>query len=394
MEEFARIRRLPPYVFNITAELKMAARRRGEDIIDLSMGNPDGPTPPHIVAKLVEAAQRPDTHGYSVSKGIPRLRKAICNWYQTRYGVELDPDSEAIATIGSKEGIAHLALATLDRGDIVLVPNPSYPIHIYGPVIAGADIRHVRMTPGVDFFDELDRAMKESYPKPKMLILNFPSNPTSQCVDLPFFEKIIDIARRHDIYVVHDLAYADITFDGYRAPSIMEVPGARDVAVEFFTMSKSYNMAGWRVGFMVGNRDLVSALARMKSYHDYGTFTPIQIASILALEGPQDCVREIAMTYQKRRDVMVQGLHAAGWMVESPKAAMYIWAKIPEPYAKMGSLEFSKKLLEEARLAASPGIGFGEYGDDHVRLALIENESRIRQATRGVKEMFRKDGLL
>ncbi|MBY0436891.1 MAG: alanine transaminase [Burkholderiales bacterium] len=394
MEEFARIRRLPPYVFNITAELKMAARRRGEDIIDLSMGNPDGPTPPHIVAKLVEAAQRPDTHGYSVSKGIPRLRKAICNWYQTRYGVELDPDSEAIVTIGSKEGIAHLALATLDRGDIVLVPNPSYPIHIYGPVIAGADIRHVRMTPGVDFFDELDRAMKESYPKPKMLILNFPSNPTSQCVDLPFFEKIIDIARRHDIYVVHDLAYADITFDGYRAPSIMEVPGARDVAVEFFTMSKSYNMAGWRVGFMVGNRDLVSALARMKSYHDYGTFAPIQIASILALEGPQECVREIAMTYQKRRDVMVQGLHAAGWMVESPKAAMYIWAKIPEPYAKMGSLEFSKKLLEEAKLAASPGIGFGEYGDDHVRLALIENESRIRQATRGVKEMFRKDGLL
>lgn len=394
MEEFARIRRLPPYVFNITAELKMAARRRGEDIIDLSMGNPDGPTPPHIVAKLVEAAQRPDTHGYSVSKGIPRLRKAICNWYRTRYGVDLDPDSEAIVTIGSKEGIAHLALATLDRGDIVLVPNPSYPIHIYGPVIAGADIRHVRMTPGVDFFDELDRAMKESYPKPKMLILNFPSNPTSQCVDLPFFEKVIDIARRHDIYVVHDLAYADITFDGYRAPSIMEVPGARDVAVEFFTMSKSYNMAGWRVGFMVGNRDLVSALARMKSYHDYGMFAPIQIASILALEGPQECVREIALTYQKRRDVMVQGLHAAGWMVESPKAAMYIWAKIPEPYAKMGSLEFSKKLLDEAKLAASPGVGFGEYGDDHIRLALIENESRIRQATRGVKEMFRKDGLL
>ncbi len=394
MEEFARIRRLPPYVFNITAELKMAARRRGEDIIDLSMGNPDGPTPPHIVAKMIEAAQRPDTHGYSVSKGIPRLRKAICNWYHTRYGVELDPDSEAIVTIGSKEGIAHLALATLERGDIVLVPNPSYPIHIYGPVIAGADIRHVRMTPGVDFFDELDRAMKESYPKPKMLILNFPSNPTSQCVDLPFFEKIIEIARRHEIYVVHDLAYADITFDGYRAPSIMEVPGARDVAVEFFTMSKSYNMAGWRVGFMVGNRDLVSALARMKSYHDYGTFTPIQIASILALEGPQECVREIAMTYQKRRDVMVQGLHGAGWMVESPKAAMYIWAKIPEAYAKMGSLEFSKKLLDEAKLAASPGIGFGEYGDDHVRLALIENESRIRQATRGVKEMFRKDGLL
>jgi len=394
MEEFARIRRLPPYVFNITAELKMAARRRGEDIIDLSMGNPDGPTPPHIVAKLVEAAQRQDTHGYSVSKGIPRLRRAICNWYRSRYAVDLDPDTEAIVTIGSKEGIAHLALATLDRGDIVLVPNPSYPIHIYGPVIAGADIRHVRMTPGVDFFDELDRAMKESYPKPKMLILNFPSNPTGQCVELPFFERIIEIARRHQIYVVHDLAYADITFDGYRAPSILEVPGAREVAVEFFTMSKSYNMAGWRVGFMVGNRDLVSALARMKSYHDYGTFTPIQVASILALEGPQECVQEIALTYQKRRDVMVQGLHSAGWMVESPRAAMYIWARIPEPYAKMGSLEFSKKLLEEAKLAASPGVGFGEYGDDHVRLALIENEARIRQAVRGVKDMFRKDGLL
>ena len=394
MEEFARIRRLPPYVFNITAELKMAARRRGEDIIDLSMGNPDGPTPPHIVAKLVEAAQRQDTHGYSVSKGIPRLRRAICNWYRSRYAVDLDPDTEAIVTIGSKEGIAHLALATLDRGDIVLVPNPSYPIHIYGPVIAGADIRHVRMTPGVDFFDELDRAMKESYPKPKMLILNFPSNPTGQCVELPFFERIIEIARRHQIYVVHDLAYADITFDGYRAPSILEVPGAREVAVEFFTMSKSYNMAGWRVGFMVGNRDLVSALARMKSYHDYGTFTPIQVASILALEGPQECVQEIALTYQKRRDVMVQGLHAAGWMVESPRAAMYIWARIPEPYAKMGSLEFSKKLLDEAKLAASPGVGFGEYGDDHVRLALIENEARIRQAVRGVKDMFRKDGLL
>ena len=394
MEEFARIRRLPPYVFNITAELKMAARRRGEDIIDLSMGNPDGPTPPHIVAKMIEAAQRPDTHGYSVSKGIPRLRKAICNWYQTRYGVELDPDSEAIVTIGSKEGIAHLALATLERGDIVLVPNPSYPIHIYGPVIAGADIRHVRMTPGVDFFDELDRAMKESYPKPKMLILNFPSNPTSQCVDLPFFEKIIDIARRHEIYVVHDLAYADITFDGYRAPSIMEVPGARDIAVEFFTMSKSYNMAGWRIGFMVGNAELVNALARIKSYHDYGSFTPVQVASIAALEGPQDAVLEICAQYQSRRDVMVKGLHEIGWMVDKPKASMYIWAKIPEPYAAMKSLEFAKKLLAEARIAVSPGIGFGDYGDDYVRIALIENEQRCRQAVRGIREMFRKDGLL
>jgi alanine-synthesizing transaminase len=394
MEEFARIKRLPPYVFNITGELKAAARRRGEDVIDLSMGNPDGPTPKHIVDKLIESVQRPDTHGYSVSKGIPRLRRAICNWYKTRFNAEFDPDSEAIVTIGSKEGIAHLALATLDRGDIVLVPNPSYPIHIYGPVIAGADIRHVPMVAGVDFFGELERAIRDSYPKPKMLICNFPGNPTTQCVDLSFFERLIAIAREHQIYVVHDLAYADIVFDGYRAPSIMEVPGARDVAVEFFTLSKSYNMAGWRVGCMVGNRDLVTALARMKSYHDYGTFTPIQVASIIALEGPQECVAEARMKYQKRRDVMCAGLEAAGWHVEIPKATMYVWAKIPEQYMEMRSLDFSKKLLEEAHVAASPGIGFGEYGDDHVRFALIENEARTRQAVRGIKEMFRKDGLL
>jgi alanine-synthesizing transaminase len=394
MEEFARIKRLPPYVFNITGELKAAARRRGEDVIDLSMGNPDGPTPKHIVDKLIESVQRPDTHGYSVSKGIPRLRRAICNWYKTRFNAEFDPDSEAIVTIGSKEGIAHLALATLDRGDIVLVPNPSYPIHIYGPVIAGADIRHVPMIAGVNFFDELERAIRDSYPKPKMLICNFPGNPTTQCVDLTFFERLIAIAREHQIYVVHDLAYADIVFDGYRAPSIMEVPGARDVAVEFFTLSKSYNMAGWRVGCMVGNRDLVTALARMKSYHDYGTFTPIQVASIIALEGPQECVAEARLKYQKRRDVMCAGLQAAGWNVEIPKATMYVWAKIPEQYKEMRSLEFSKKLLEEAHVAASPGIGFGEYGDDHVRFALIENEARTRQAVRGIKEMFRKDGLL
>jgi alanine-synthesizing transaminase len=287
MKNFPRIQRLPPYVFNVTAELKMAARRAGDDIIDMSMGNPDGPTPPHIVEKLVESVQRPDTHGYSVSKGIPRLRLAICNWYRRRYGVDLDPDKEAIVTIGSKEGIAHLALAALDHGDIVLVPNPSYPIHIYGPVIAGADIRHVRNTADVDFFEELERAIKESFPKPKMLIINFPGNPTGQCVDLGFFERIVALAKEHDILIAHDLAYADIVFDGYRAPSIMEVPGARDVAVEFFTMSKSYNMAGWRIGFMVGNPDLVKALARIKSYHDYGTFTPIQVASIVALEGPQ-----------------------------------------------------------------------------------------------------------
>jgi len=396
--EFARIQRLPPYVFNITGELKMAARRRGEDVIDMSMGNPDGATPRHIVDKLVEAVQRHDTHGYSVSKGIPRLRRAIAHWYRTRYAVEFDPDSEAIVTIGSKEGLAHLMLATLERGDTVLVPNPSYPIHIYGAIIAGADIRSVRMTPGVDFFAELERAIRESLPKPKMMILGFPSNPTAQCVDLAFFDRVVDLARQHGIYVVHDLAYADLAFDGVfagnRAPSIMQVPGAREVAVEFFTMSKSYNMAGWRIGFMVGNRDLVSALARIKSYHDYGTFTPIQVAAIAALEGPQDCVEEIRREYQRRRDVLARGLHEAGWMVELPKASMYIWAEIPEPYRALGSLEFAKKLLAQAKVAVSPGVGFGEYGDTHVRFALIENEHRIRQAVRGVKEMFRADGLM
>jgi alanine-synthesizing transaminase len=394
MRQFARIQRLPPYVFNITNELKMAARRRGEDIIDLSMGNPDGPTPPHIVAKLVEAAQRQDTHGYSVSRGIPRLRRAICDWYLRRYAVELDPETEAIVTIGSKEGLAHLMLATLERGDTVLVPNPSYPIHIYGAIIAGADIRSVRMTPGVDFFAELERAIAELFPRPKMLVIGFPSNPTAQCVELEFFARVIAIARQHGILVVHDLAYADITFDGWKAPSIMQVPGAREVAVEFFTMSKSYNMAGWRIGFMVGNRDLVHALARIKSYHDYGTFTPIQVASIIALEGPQDCVEEIRANYERRRDVMVKGLHEAGWMVERPKASMYIWAKIPDAYAALGSIEFTKRLLEHARIAVAPGIGFGDFGDDHVRIALIENEHRLRQAVRGVREMFRKDGLL
>jgi alanine-synthesizing transaminase len=392
--DFARIRRLPPYVFNITAELKMAARRRGEDIIDMSMGNPDGATPQHIVDKLVEASRRPNTHGYSVSKGIPRLRKAISDWYKRRYAVDIDPDSEAIVTIGSKEGLAHLMLATLDRGDTVLVPNPSYPIHIYGAVIAGADIRSVRMTPGVDFFEELERAIRESIPKPKMMILGFPSNPTAMCVDLGFFERVIALARQHDILVVHDLAYADITFDGFVAPSIMQVPGAREVAVEFFTMSKSYNMAGWRIGFMVGNKDLVAALARIKSYHDYGTFTPIQVASIAALDGPQDCVEEIREQYEKRRDVLAKGLHEAGWMVEVPRASMYIWAEIPEPYKAAGSLEFAKRLLAEAKVAVSPGIGFGDYGDGHVRFALIENEQRTRQAVRGIKEMFRKDGLM
>jgi alanine-synthesizing transaminase len=398
MHEFSRIKRLPPYVFNITNELKMNARRRGEDVIDLSMGNPDGPTPQHIVDKLVEAARRQDTHGYSVSKGIPRLRRAISTWYQRRYGVDLDPDSETIVTIGSKEGLAHLMLACLERGDTVLVPNPSYPIHIYGAIIAGADIRSVRMTPGVDFFAELERAIRELTPKPKMLVIGFPSNPTAQCVELEFFERIVALARQHNILVVHDLAYADIVFDGGwvndRAPSIMQVPGARDVAVEFFTMSKSYNMAGWRIGFMVGNKELVHALARIKSYHDYGSFTPIQVASIVALEGPQDCVSQIRATYQKRRDVMIKGLHDIGWMVEVPRASMYIWAKIPDAYAGLGSIEFTRRLLEGAKIAVAPGIGFGDYGDDHVRIALIENEHRLRQAVRGIRDMFRKDGLL
>jgi alanine-synthesizing transaminase len=388
---FTRLTRLPPYIFSITAELKMAARRRGEDIIDFGMGNPDGPTPAHIVQKLVETAQRGDTHGYSVSKGIPRLRRAICHWYRQRWNVEFDPDTEAIVTIGSKEGIAHLVLATLGRGDTVLVPNPSYPIHIYGPIIAGADVRSVPMTTEAEFLAEVERTIRLSIPKPTMLILNFPSNPTAQCVELPFFEKIVALAREHGIWIVHDLAYADICFDGWKAPSIMQVPGARDVAVEFFTMSKSYNMAGWRVGFMVGNRDLVNALARIKGYHDYGTFTPIQVATIAALEGPQDCVHDIAATYERRRDVMVKGLIEAGWPVEKPKASMYVWAPIPERYRAMGSLEFAKRLLAEAKVSVSPGIGFGEFGDGHVRFAMIENEARTRQAIRGIKQMFRND---
>jgi alanine-synthesizing transaminase len=394
MTEFARISRLPPYVFNVVGELKAAARKRGEDIIDFSMGNPDGATPSHIVNKLVEAVQRPSTHRYSVSKGIPRLRQAICKWYVRRFQVELNPDSEAIVTIGSKEGIAHLCLAVLDRDDAVLVPNPSYPIHIYGPVIAGADIRSIPMRDGIDFLAELEQAIRLMYPRPKFLILNFPSNPTTQCVDLGFFERIIAICREYKLYVVHDLAYADLVFDGYQAPSILQVRGAKDVAVEFFTLSKSYNMPGWRVGFMVGNATLVAALTRLKSYFDYGTFTPIQVAAISALEGPQDCVREICEIYRSRRDCLVEGLNKLNWPVEPPKATMFVWAPIPNRYRGPGSLEFSKKLLAEAKLAVSPGIGFGEYGDDHVRFALIENEERTRQALRGIKSMLKKDGVL
>jgi alanine-synthesizing transaminase len=392
-DQFARINRLPPYVFNIIGELKAKARAAGEDIIDFGMGNPDQPTPPHIVEKMVEAVRRGDTHRYSQSKGIPRLRRAIANWYKTRYDVDIDPEKEAIVTIGSKEGLGHLAMATMSAGDTVLVPNPAYPIHPYGSIIADADIRHVRLTPDVDFFEELDRAIKETYPKPKMLILNFPANPTTQCVELDFFEKVVAICKEAGIWIVHDLAYADIVFDGYRAPSIMEVPGAKDIAVEFFTLSKSYNMPGWRVGFMVGNPTLVNALARIKSYFDYGTFTPIQVAAILALEGDQTCVKEISDMYQRRRDVLCEGLISAGWDVAIPKATMFVWAKIPEQFSHMKSLEFTKHLLAEAKVAVSPGIGFGEYGDDHVRFGLIENEHRTRQAIRGIKAMFRKEEL-
>ncbi|MGF1612619.1 MAG: alanine transaminase [Gammaproteobacteria bacterium] len=387
---FPRIERLPPYVFSEVNELKARARSAGEDIIDFGLGNPDRAPPKYIVDKLVEAARRKDTHRYSMSRGIPRLRRAICNWYQRRFDVSLDPDTEAIVTLGSKEGLAHLALATVGPGDAVLVPNPTYPIHPYGFVIAGADIRHVPLVPELDFFAELEKAIKDSWPRPKMLVLNFPGNPTTSCVDLDFFDKVIQIAREHEIWVLHDLAYADLCFDGYCAPSIMQVPGARDLAVEFFTLSKSYNMPGWRVGFMVGNPILVGALARIKSYLDYGMFTPIQVAAVTALDGPDDCVHEICDTYRRRRDVLCDGLNAAGWRVEKPKATMFVWAKIPPSHAHLGSLEFSKRLLIDAKVAVSPGIGFGEYGDDHVRFALIENEHRTRQAVRGIRAMLRK----
>jgi alanine-synthesizing transaminase len=390
MEEFSRIQRLPPYVFNITGEMKMAARHRGEDIIDFSMGNPDGATPKHIVDKLVESIQKPVTHRYSVSRGIPRLRRAICNWYKTRYDVDLDPGSEAIVTIGSKEGIAHLCLAILDSRDTVLVPNPSYPIHIYGPVIAGAHVVSVPVHDQENFLAQLEDLIPRMTPRPKALIVNFPSNPTTECVELPFLARLVELAREHGFYLIHDIAYADIAFDGYKPPSVLQVPGAKDVAVEFFTLSKSYNMPGWRVGFMVGNQRLVAALARLKSYFDYGTFTPIQVASIAALEGPQDCVAEIAENYCNRRNVLVEGLNKLGWQVSLPKATMFVWARIPEPYRDMKSLEFSKLLLTEAKVAVSPGIGFGEYGDNHVRFALIENEERTRQALRGIKQMLAK----
>jgi alanine-synthesizing transaminase len=391
---FPRIERLPPYVFNVIGEMRQKARAAGEDVIDFSMGNPDQPTPDHIVKKLVETANREDTHRYSQSKGIPRLRRAMANWYKTRYGVDLDAETEVITTIGSKEGLAHLAMATLGPGDAVLVPNPAYPIHPYGFVIAGADIRHVPLLPGDDFFGELVKAIETSWPRPKMLVLNFPANPTAMCVELDFFEKVVEIAREHNIWVVQDLAYADIVFDGYVAPSILQVEGAKDIAVEFFSLSKSYNMPGWRVGFAAGNKELIGALARIKSYLDYGTFTPIQVAAIAALEGDQTCVNEIRDMYQSRRDVLCEGLNALGWPVEKPKATMFVWAKIPEQYHDMGSLEFAKKLIRDANVAVSPGIGFGQYGDDHVRFALIENEHRTRQALRNIKRLFRVESTM
>ncbi len=391
IDDFPRIKRLPPYVFNIVNELKAAARARGEDIIDFGMGNPDQPAPQHIVEKLVEAARRKDTHRYSLSRGIPRLRRAICEWYKRKFDVDLDPETEAIVTIGSKEGLAHLALATLGPGDAVVVPNPAYPIHPYGCIIAGAEVIYLPMRPEVDFFEELHKALKDAWPKPKMLVLNFPGNPTTQCVELDFFKRVVEVAREHQIWVVHDIAYAELVFDGYRAPSILQAPGAREVAVEFYSLSKTYNMPGWRVGFMVGNRTLVAALARIKSYLDYGMFTPIQVAAIWALEGPQDCVDRIRETYRSRRDVLCDGLNGLGWPVDKPRATMFVWAPIPEPYRAMGSLEFSKKLLAEAKVAVSPGVGFGQYGDDHVRFSLIENEHRTRQALRGIRRMFRQD---
>jgi alanine-synthesizing transaminase len=386
--EFPRIKRLPPYVFNVVGELKLAARRAGEDVIDLSMGNPDGPTPPHVVQSLVESAQKPQNHRYSVSRVIFKLRVAICDWYRRRYAVELDPDREAIVTIGSKEGLGHLALAVLGPGDVVFCPSPTYPIHQYSVIIAGGDLRSIPLVPGGDFLGALDEAIRTTWPKPKLLILNFPANPTTEVVDLAFFRRIIEFAREHECLVVHDLAYADLCFDGYEAPSILQVPGAKDVAVEFFSLSKSYNMPGWRIGFAVGNAEIIAALARIKSYLDYGTFQPLQIAAWHALTGPQHYVAEIRETYRTRRDVLCEGLERIGWLVPKPKATMFVWAEIPEEFKHLGSLEFSKLLLRDGKVAVSPGIGFGEYGDAFVRFALIENEHRTRQAIRGIRKAF------
>ncbi len=388
MEDFYRIRRLPPYVFSIVDELKMKARRRGDDIIDLGMGNPDLATPPHIVEKLVEAAQNPRNHRYSASRGIFKLRSAIAGWYAKNYGVDIDPDTEAIVTLGAKEGLAHLILATIAGGDVVFVPTPSYPIHAYSVIIAGGDLRTIPLVKDRDFFHDLQTATRQIWPQPKMLIISFPHNPTTQVVDIHFFEKIVEFARAHDMMVVHDLAYADLVFDGYQAPSFLQVPGAKDVGLEFFTLSKSYSMPGWRVGFAVGNRKMIHALARIKSYLDYGVFQPVQVAAIIALNEDQACVEEARKTYEGRRDALVDGLRRVGWKMEKPRGTMFVWAEIPEKYKELGSLEFCKLVLEEAKVAVSPGIGFGEYGDDHVRFALVENCHRIKQAVKGMKILF------
>ena len=386
--EFYRIKRLPPYVFEEVNRMKAQARARGEDIIDFGMGNPDNPTPPHIVAKLVEAAQNPRAHRYSSSRGVPGLRKALVNYYGRRFGVELDPEKEAIVTLGSKEGLANLAMAISAPGDTVLVPNPSYPMHAFGFIIAGANVRSVQIGPGIDFFAGLERAYQHSIPKPIALIVSFPANPTAMTVDLAFYEQVVDFAKKRDMWVISDLAYSEIYFDGNPPPSILQVRGAKDIAIEFTSLSKTYNMPGWRIGFGAGNARLVNALARMKSYLDYGAFTPIQVAASAALNGPQDCVAEIRQTYQSRRDVLVKGLNAAGWTIPMPSASMFCWAPIPERYAHLGSVEFSKLLLREAEVAVAPGIGFGEHGDGFVRLAFVENEHRTRQAVKNIRKLL------
>ena len=388
MQEFRRMERLPPYMFKVVDKLKIDLRHDGVDIVDLGMGNPDIPTPKHIVDKLVEAAQKPQNHRYSASAGITKLRHAIADWYKRRWNVDIDPKEEAIATIGAKEGLSHFVLATTSPGDVVFAPNPTYPIHPYSVIIAGGDLRSIPIAPDRDFFEDLLTATKQTWPAPKMLILSFPHNPTTAVVDRAFFEKIVDFCREHKMIVVHDFAYADLVFDGYTPPSFLQVPGAKEIGVEFFTLSKSYSMPGWRVGFCVGNPALISALRRIKSYLDYGMFQPIQIAAIIALNGPYDCVQEIVEIYRQRRDALVDGLNRAGWPIDKPKATMFVWAKIPEPYLKMGSIEFAKMLMVKARVAVSPGIGFGQYGDDHVRFALIENRHRIGQAIRGIKPLL------
>ena len=388
MSKFARLDRLPPYVFATVNELKMEARRQGKDIIDLGMGNPDLGTPQHIVDKLIEATSKPHNHRYSASMGITKLREAISNWYQRRFNVDIDPDTETIVPIGVKEGLSHLILVTIRPGDVVFAPNPTYPIHPYSAIISGGDVRGIPLGPDQDFFEDLMNATRQTWPRPKVLILSYPHNPTTEVVELEFFEKIVDYAKEHGILVIHDFAYADLVYDDYQAPSFLQAKGAKDVGVEFFSLSKSYSMPGWRVGFCVGNPETIFALRRIKSYLDYGIFQPIQIASIIALNGPEDCVEEVRQTYKERRDTLISGLNRVGWDIKSPKGTMFVWGKIPDKFQNMGSVEFSKFLINEAQVAVSPGLGFGEYGDDYVRFALIENSMRINQAIRGIRKIL------